>query len=105
MKWKLYNFLFAIAYTVMLPSFLLRMKRRGGYRERMGDRFGKYPEEILSRLQSSNSYIWIHAVSVIHIVSPIFIDTVRNFLFLVGHLQVINETHVLGDAHFLLLCS
>jgi 3-deoxy-D-manno-octulosonic-acid transferase len=64
MKWKLYNFLFAIAYMAMLPSFLLRMKRRGGYRERMGDRFGKYPEEILSRLQSSDSYIWIHAVSV-----------------------------------------
>ena len=34
MKWILYNALFAVAYTVMLPSFLLRMKRRGGYRAR-----------------------------------------------------------------------
>ena len=36
MKWFLYNGLFAVAYLAMLPSFLLRMKRRGGYRVRMG---------------------------------------------------------------------
>ena len=50
MKWLLYNALFAVAYTVMLPSFLLRMKRRGGYRARFADRFGRYPPEILSAL-------------------------------------------------------
>lgn len=44
MKWFLYNGLFAVAYLAMLPSFLLRMKRRGGYRARMGDRFGRYPD-------------------------------------------------------------
>ena len=54
MKWFLYNVLFALAYCVVLPSFLLRMKRRGGYRARMGDRF----------LRSLSSPIWIHAVSV-----------------------------------------
>jgi 3-deoxy-D-manno-octulosonic-acid transferase len=64
MKWKLYNLLFGIAYMAMLPSFLLRMKRRGGYRARMGDRFGKYPDEVVTRLKESDSYIWIHAVSV-----------------------------------------
>ena len=52
MKWFLYNVLFALAYCVVLPSFLLRMKRRGGYRARMGDRFARYPEEILSALRS-----------------------------------------------------
>ncbi len=63
MKWFLYNVLFGIAYMVMLPSFLLRMKRRGGYRARMGDRFGRYPKEVLVALGRESS-IWIHAVSV-----------------------------------------
>ena len=60
MKWILYNFLFAIVYVALLPSFLLRMKRRGGYRARMGDRFGRYP----SPFTFPPSPIWIHAVSV-----------------------------------------
>ena len=64
MKWLLYNALFAVAYTVMLPSFLLRMKRRGGYRARFADRFGRYPPEIAAVLSSLDSPIWIHAVSV-----------------------------------------
>ena len=90
MKWILYNALFAVAYTVMLPSFLLRMKRRGGYRARFADRFGRYPKDILDALsqkaatsaalpqaatsaalpQAATSaalpqgWIWIHAVSV-----------------------------------------
>jgi len=72
MKWLLYNALFAVAYTVMLPSFLLRMKRRGGYRARFSDRFGRYPKEILDALSQKaatsaalpQGWIWIHAVSV-----------------------------------------
>ena len=71
MKWLLYNALFVIAYLAMLPSFLLRMKRRGGYRARMGDRFARYPADILAAFLSGNptinqsgSPIWIHAVSV-----------------------------------------
>ena len=60
MKWLLYNFLFGIVYMAMLPSFLVRMKRRGGYRARMGDRFGRYP----SPFAFPPSPIWIHAVSV-----------------------------------------
>ena len=71
MKWFVYNMLFAIAYCVALPSFLLRMKRRGGYRARMGDRFARYPDDILHFFQSNNptiqqssSPIWLHAVSV-----------------------------------------
>ena len=81
MKWLLYNALFAVAYTVMLPSFLLRMKRRGGYRARFADRFGRYPKDILDALSQKAAtsaaapagaatgaapvgWIWIHAVSV-----------------------------------------
>ena len=79
MKWLLYNALFSLAYLAMMPSFLLRMKRRGGYRARMGDRFARYPGDILAAFHSnpptlnfstpqplnpSTSFIWIHAVSV-----------------------------------------
>ena len=63
MKWLLYNALFAVAYAAMLPSFLLRMKRRGGYRARFADRFGRYPAEIAAALRNGNR-IWVHAVSV-----------------------------------------
>ena len=66
MKWLVYNALFSVAYLAMLPSFLLRMKRRGGYKARMGDRFADYPEDILKTLsgEPAASRIWIHAVSV-----------------------------------------
>jgi 3-deoxy-D-manno-octulosonic-acid transferase len=82
MRWFLYNLLFSLVYAALLPSFLLRMKRRGGYRARLGDRFGRYPAPILSRLLSlspslpssafpssssappSGAPVWIHAVSV-----------------------------------------
>ena len=66
MKWLLYNALFSVAYVAVLPSFLLRMKRRGGYRARMGDRFARYPEDVLANLSGcvESSRIWIHAVSV-----------------------------------------
>ena len=70
MKWLLYNALFAVAYAVMVPSFLLRMKRRGGYRARFSDRFGRYPPDILAALSleprttNHEPRIWIHAVSV-----------------------------------------
>ena len=60
MKWFAYNILFAVAYLAMLPSFLLRMKRRGGYRARMKDRFGRYPAD----LALPPDPVWIHAVSV-----------------------------------------
>jgi len=64
LKWFVYNCLFAVAYLAMMPSFLLRMKRRGGYRARMGDRFGRYPAEIAARFAGARRPVWIHAVSV-----------------------------------------
>ena len=64
MRWLFYNLLFAVAYTVMLPQFLLRMKRRGGYRNRFGDRFGRYPGEVDARLRQLEGAVWVHAVSV-----------------------------------------
>ncbi len=64
MKWFLYNVAFTIAYLAMMPHFLLRMKRRGGYRARMGDRFGRYPDDVAKRISAMDRPIWIHAVSV-----------------------------------------
>ncbi len=64
MKWFLYNFLFSIAYVVMMPKFLFRMCRRGGYANRFADRFGRYPQEIQDRLKDGTKRVWVHAVSV-----------------------------------------
>ena len=49
MKFALYSLLFAIAFPFMLPGFLLRMMRRGGYAERMADRFALYPKSVVRR--------------------------------------------------------
>ena len=79
MKWAVYNLLFAAVYPFLLPGFIMRMLRRGGYAARMGDRFALYPEGLFGKdrplfdshaqpttnyqLPTTN-YIWIHAVSV-----------------------------------------
>lgn len=64
MKWLIYNLLFAIAYVLMMPKFLFRMCRRGGYANRFADRFGIYPEAIRVRLGDGRKRVWVHAVSV-----------------------------------------
>ena len=79
MKWCAYNILFALVYPFLLPGFLLRMLRRGGYAARMGDRFALYPEGLFgkgrslydshaaekgARRETKDAYVWIHAVSV-----------------------------------------
>ena len=64
MRWTVYNFLFAVAYASLLPRFWWRMRRRGGYRNRFGDRFGRYPADVAQRLGSAKGAVWIHAVSV-----------------------------------------
>ncbi len=66
MKFALYNLLFALVFPLMLPGFLLRMLRRGGYRARMWDRFGLYPSAITDafRADAPRTRVWIHAVSV-----------------------------------------
>ncbi len=63
MRWFFYNILFAIAYTLMLPKFFIRMKKRGGYRANFHERFGKFSPDVEKRL-GEKKRIWIHAVSV-----------------------------------------
>lgn len=75
MKWAVYNLLFAVVYPFLLPGFLLRMLRRGGYAARFGDRFALYPEGLFPSVvpfghdpfdvrPSADAPVWIHAVSV-----------------------------------------
>ena len=64
LKWFFYNLLFAPVFALMLPGFLLRMLRRGGYRARMMDRFALYPKGIFASSGGAGGFVWIHAVSV-----------------------------------------
>ena len=65
MRWWIYQALFAVVYVALLPRFLLRMCRRGGYANRFADRFGHYPREVSEKLaELRGKAVWIHAVSV-----------------------------------------
>ena len=57
----LYRLLFAPVCLVLAPLYLRRMWRRGGYRERFGDRFGAVG---LGPRRNGVKRIWIQAVSV-----------------------------------------
>ena len=63
MIWWLYNFGFAIGFSLMLPRFLWRMARRGGYARNFLQRFGQYAPETRAQL-AEGGRVWIHAVSV-----------------------------------------
>ena len=75
MKWALYNLLFAAVYPFLLPGFLLRMLRRGGYARRFADRFALYPTGMFPSSvpfghdpfdvpPAADAFVWVHAVSV-----------------------------------------
>ncbi len=63
MIWRLYNCLFPLVFLFMLPHFLLRMRRRGGYRRGFLQRLGLYGAAVHTRL-AERRRAWIHAVSV-----------------------------------------
>jgi 3-deoxy-D-manno-octulosonic-acid transferase len=58
----LYNLLFPPALLLLLPGYLLRIKKRGGYGHKAPQRFGLLDHETLDRIGTGR--IWIHAVSV-----------------------------------------
>lgn len=64
MKWFVYNFLFFLVFPFLLPRFLFRMWRRGGYRRHFGQRFGLYAPQMRRRFRTMRSPVWIHGVSV-----------------------------------------
>ena len=57
----LYRSLYPLVLPVLLPGILLRMRRRGGYRHRFGDRFGLLPSR---RGSHPAPCVWVQAVSV-----------------------------------------
>jgi len=66
MIWFFYNFLFVLGFLLLLPRFLYRMWRRGGYGKHFTQRFARYDAEIrrVLSLRSDGNRIWMHAVSV-----------------------------------------
>jgi 3-deoxy-D-manno-octulosonic-acid transferase len=63
MLWAVYNVLFVAGYLCVLPWFVWRMCRRGGYRRGFMQRFGWYGAELERRIRSAPR-VWVHAVSV-----------------------------------------
>lgn len=59
----LYNLAFPFVFAAMLPYYLGRMLRRGGYRKGFLQRLGCYDAGVTARLAETRR-IWIHAVSV-----------------------------------------
>lgn len=58
----LYNLLFLPALLLLLPGYLLRIRKRGGYGHKAAQRLGLLDRETLGRIGMGR--IWIHAVSV-----------------------------------------
>jgi 3-deoxy-D-manno-octulosonic-acid transferase len=59
----IYNLFWPIGLMFFLPGYLRKMIRRGGYREKFGQRFGVYDRGLRGRLSNKKS-TWLHAVSV-----------------------------------------
>jgi 3-deoxy-D-manno-octulosonic-acid transferase len=59
----IYNVFWPIGLLFFLPGYLIKMTRRGGYREKFGQRLGIYDREVRARFSKQRS-TWLHAVSV-----------------------------------------
>jgi 3-deoxy-D-manno-octulosonic-acid transferase len=61
-----YNLFWPIGLLFFLPGYLMKMVRRGGYREKFGQRLGIYDCDLRARLSRSRGKgsTWLHAVSV-----------------------------------------
>jgi 3-deoxy-D-manno-octulosonic-acid transferase len=64
MIWWIYNFIFPIVFLFLLPHYLMRMLRRGGYARDFSQRFGCYGRAESELLDAPGQPIWIQAVSV-----------------------------------------
>jgi 3-deoxy-D-manno-octulosonic-acid transferase len=59
----IYNLLWPLGLIFFLPGYLVKMFRRGNYREKFGQRLGFYEPQLRARLYWQKP-IWLHAVSV-----------------------------------------
>jgi 3-deoxy-D-manno-octulosonic-acid transferase len=58
----LYNLLILPILLILLPGYLLRIRKRGGYANKALQRFGIFSPQTIIRI--GNGRIWLHAVSV-----------------------------------------
>jgi 3-deoxy-D-manno-octulosonic-acid transferase len=63
MLWIVYNLLFPIVFLFMLPKFLSRMLKRGGYFQHFEQRIGHFGHNTKAQLRE-HKRVWVHAVSV-----------------------------------------
>jgi 3-deoxy-D-manno-octulosonic-acid transferase len=76
--WWVYNLVFPVAFAFLLPHFLLRMLRRGGYGRHFRQRFGRYGAAEAERIDAPGRPVWVQAVSVGELaVAFSFMDEVR----------------------------
>jgi 3-deoxy-D-manno-octulosonic-acid transferase len=59
----IYNLFWPLGLLIFLPGYIAKMIRRGGYREKFGQRLGIYDTCLRNRLLRQRS-TWLHAVSV-----------------------------------------
>ena len=59
----IYNLFWPFGLLIFLPGYFAKMIRRGGYREKFGQRVGIYDGAVRNRLSNQRS-TWLHAVSV-----------------------------------------
>jgi 3-deoxy-D-manno-octulosonic-acid transferase len=59
----IYNLFWPLGLLFFLPGYFAKMMRRGGYREKFGQRVGIYDGAVRNRLSKQRS-TWLHAVSV-----------------------------------------
>jgi len=81
-----YNLLWPLGLLLFLPGYVVKMIRRGGYREKFGQRLGWYDVDLRSRLQKRRS-TWLHAVSVGEVAVALKEFAKRTQIKLEGHSQ------------------
>jgi len=59
----IYNLFFPFVFLAMLPGLARRMMRRGNYRRKFAQRFGRYDEAAHLRL-GEGGRVWVHSISV-----------------------------------------
>ena len=59
----IYRTLFNLGLLISFPYYYRRMSRRGGWRDRVGQRFGRYTPSFIDSCRNGKR-IWVHAVSV-----------------------------------------
>ena len=74
----IYNLLFPIVFLSLLPGYLIKVFRRGNYKNSFGERLGFFSVDKEKKLSQLERPIWIHAVSVGEVnIAKKFIDSLK----------------------------